>query len=310
MKLQQLRYLYAVAQEGFSMSRAAETLGASQPAISTQLRQLERELKVDLLIRRGNRIHGLTVAGEAIIESVRRILWETENLRRTTLEFTQDSAQEMVVATTHTYARYVLGAMVKEFIQQNPQVKLVLRQGIPSMVAEWVAMGEADLGISGRPIDQQDRLTFLPFAKLTRSLFAPVGHPLLQERKLTLAKIAEYPLITLDIQTEGGSTVLESFEKAGCKPNVVLSVIDADVAKAYVEMELGVAVLLSVSYESERDSALRIVDVANLFEPTEPQIMLHPGKHVTGAMFDFIGKLAPQWNRPAIEAAARNINRH
>lgn len=310
MKLQQLRYLYAVAQEGFSMSRAAETLGASQPAISTQLRQLERELKVDLLIRRGNRILGLTVAGEAIIESVRRILWETENLRRTTLEFTQDSAQELVVATTHTYARYVLGAMVKEFIQQNPQVKLVLRQGIPSMVAEWVAMGDADLGISGRPIDQPDRLTFLPFAKLTRSLFAPLGHPLLQERELTLAKIAAYPLITLDAQTEGGSTVLESFEKAGCKPNVVLSVIDADVAKAYVEMELGVAVLLSVSYESERDSALRIVDVANLFEPTEPQIMLHPGKHVTGAMFDFIGKLSPQWNRPAIESATRNNSRH
>ncbi|MFT5180681.1 MAG: LysR family cys regulon transcriptional activator [Alphaproteobacteria bacterium] len=306
MKLQQLRYLYAVTQEGFSMSRAAEALGASQPAISTQLRQLERELQVDLLIRRGNRILGLTVAGEAIIGSVQRILWETENLRRTTLEFTQEGAQELVVATTHTYARYVLGAMVKEFIHQNPEVKLVLQQGTPSMVAEWVATGGADLGISGRPIDQQDRLTFLPCAPLTRSLFAPVAHPLLQERELTHAKLAEYPLITLDAHTEGGSTVLRAFEKAGCEPNIVLSVIDADVAKAYVEMELGVAVLLSVSYERERDRALRIVDVSNLFEPTIPQIMLHPGKHVTSAMFDFIGKIAPQWGRPAIESATRN----
>ena len=302
MKLQQLQYLQAVAQEGFSMTRAAKAVGASQPAISTQLRLLERELKVDLLIRRNNRIHGLTVAGQSIIRSVDLILRETENLRRKALEFTQDGDQELVVATTHTYARYVLGAIVKEFVQQYPRVKLILRQGIPSMVAEWVATGAADIGISGRPIGQDDPLIFLP----CRSLFVPAGHPLLKERKLTPAKIAAHPLITLDTQTEGGITVISALENAGCEPNVVLSVIDADVAKTYVEMGLGIAVLLSVAYDPDRDHTLRIVDVADLFDPTVPQIMFHSGKHITGAMFDFIGKFAPQWDRAAIETATRH----
>jgi len=288
------------------MTRAAKALGASQPAISTQLRLLERELQVDLLIRRNNRIHGLTVAGQSIIKSVDLILRETENLRRTALEFTQEGDQELVVATTHTYARYALGAMVREFIAQYPRVKLVLRQGIPAMVAEWVATGAADLGISGRPIGQHDPLIFLPCETRTRSLFVPAGHPLLDAGALTPAKIAAYPLITLDAQTEGGSTVLNAFEAAGCTPNVALSVIDADVAKAYVEMGLGIAVLLSMAFDPDRDHALRVIDVADLFEPTIPEIMLHSGKHITGAMFDFIGKFAPQWTRPAIEAATRN----
>lgn len=82
--------------------------------------------------------------------------------------------------------------------------------------------------------------------------------------------------------------------------------IDADVAKAYVERGLGVAVLLSMAFDPERDHALRVVDVADLFEPTVPEIMFHSGKYITGAMFDFIGKFAPQWNRRAIEAATRN----
>lgn len=288
------------------MTRAARALGASQPAISTQLRLLERELEVDLLIRRNNRIHGLTVAGTSIIKSVDLILREAENLRRTALEFTQEGDQELIVATTHTYARYALGAMVKEFVAQYPRVKLVLRQGIPAMVAEWVATGVADLGISGRPVDQQDPLIFLPCEARTRSLFLPADHPLLDEGDMTPAKIAAYPLITLDAQTEGGSTVLNALEAAGCTPNVALSVIDADVAKAYVERGLGVAVLLSMAFEPERDHALRVIDVADLFEPTIPEIMFHSGKHVTGAMFDFIGKFAPQWNRAAIEAAMRN----
>ncbi|MBT6405728.1 MAG: LysR family transcriptional regulator [Rhodospirillaceae bacterium] len=309
MKLQQLQYLQAVAQEGFSMTRAARALGAFQPAISTQLRLLERELEVDLLVRRNNRIHGLTVAGTSIIKSVDLILREAENLRRTALEFTQEGDQQLVVATTHTYARYALGAIVKEFVAQYPRVKLVLRQGIPAMVAEWVATGAADLGISGRPVDQQDPLIFLPCEARTRSLFVPAGHPLLDEGDMTPARIAAYPLITLDAQTEGGSTVLNAFEAAGCAPNVALSVIDADVAKAYVERGLGVAVLLSMAFEPERDHALRVIDVDDLFERTIPEIMFHSGKHITSAMLEFIGKFAPQWDRPAIELATRHSGR-
>lgn len=301
MKLQHLRYLCGIVQEGFSVSRTAVALGTSQPAVSKQLRLLERELGVELLVRRGNRILGLTAPGEAIIDSARRTLWEAENLQRITSEFTQEGGGRLVIATTHTYARYVLGPVIKAFMQAHPQLQLILRQGVPSMVAEWVAAGSADLGISGRSDEMPDRLMFLPCAKLTRSLFTPKGHPLLRERALTLSQISAYPLISLDTNTEGGRTVLRAFDHAGCKPTIVLSAIDADVVKTYVELGLGVAVLLSVAYERDRDRGIRAVDVGHLFEPTVPQVVLRQGKYLSRSMYELIQRIASKWTRSAIE---------
>jgi len=92
MTLQQLRSLCAIAREEFSVSRAAIALATSQPAISKQVRMLESELGVDLLMRKRNRILGLTAAGEAIIAAAQRTLWEAENLQRVTAEFTRKGA--------------------------------------------------------------------------------------------------------------------------------------------------------------------------------------------------------------------------
>jgi LysR family cys regulon transcriptional activator len=305
MTLQQLRYLCGIVREGFSVSRAAVALATSQPAISKQIRILESELGADLLVRKSNRILGLTAAGEAIIEAAQRTLWEADNLERITAELAHKGAGRLVIATTHMYARYVLRSVIKDFVRSHRDVQLVLRQGIPSMIARWVAAGEADIGISGMPLDLHEELVLLPLVALTRGLFVPKRHPLGTEKRLSLRAIAEFPVITLDQGMEGGRRVMEAFAAVGFKPNVVLSAIDADVVKSYVELGLGVAVLLSVAYEPERDRALRVIDAAHLFEPTTPHIVLRHGKHLPGYMHDFIGRLAPQWDRAAIEAAMR-----
>jgi LysR family transcriptional regulator, cys regulon transcriptional activator len=306
MKLQQLRYLVGVAREGFSVSRAAGLLGTSQPAISKQIRMLETELGVDLLIRKSNRILGLTAAGEAIIGGAQRTLWEAENLQRITEEFTQKGPGRLVIATTHMYARYVLRPVIKDFMQSHAQVQLILRQGVPATIAQWVASGEADVGISGRPLDLPEELTLLPLHPYYRSIFAPKRHPLLREKRVTLEAIAQYPLIMLDFGIEGGRLVMDAFEAARIKPNVVLTAIDADVVKSYVELGLGIAILIAVAYEPDRDRGLGVVDAARLFEPTTPQILLRQGKYLPGYMHDFIGRVAPQWNRGAIDAAMRS----
>jgi LysR family transcriptional regulator, cys regulon transcriptional activator len=306
MTLQQLRYLCGIVREGYSVSRAARALATSQPAISKQVRLLESELGADLLIRRSNRILGLTAAGEAIIEAAQRTLWEADNLERITAELTAKGAGRLVIATTHMYARYVLRSVIRDFVASHRDVQLVLRQGIPSMIAQWVAAGEADIGLSGMPLDLHAELVLLPFAALTRSLFVPRRHPLTRERRLTLRAIARFPIITLDQGMEGGRRVMDAFASAGIAPNIVLSAIDADVVKAYVELGLGIAVLLAVAYEPERDRALRLIDAAHLFEPTTPHIMLRHGKHLPTYMHDFIGRLTPHWDRPAIEAAMRS----
>ena len=305
MKLQHLRYLCSVAQEGFSISRAASALGASQPAVSKQIRLLEAEIGADLLIRRGNRIVGLTAVGEAIIDAARRTLWEAQNLQRITEEFTQKGSGRLVIATTHMYARYVLRPVIKDFIHSHPHVHLVLRQGIPSMIAEWVAAGEADMGIAGKSLDVHDELLFLAGEALHRSVIVPKRHPLLKEKRLSLKAIAQFPIVTLDQSLEGGRTAMNAFQAAKLTPNIVLSALDADVVKSYVELGLGVAVLLTVAFEPDRDRELRSIDVAQLFQPTIFHIVLRQGKYLPGYMYDFIERLTPKWNRRAIDTAMR-----
>ena len=305
MKLQHLRYLCAVAHEGFSISRAASALGTSQPTISKQIRLLEAELGADLLVRRGNRIIGLTAVGEAIIDAARRTVWEAQNLARITDEFTQKGTGRLVIATTHMYARYVLRPVIKDFIHSHSHVQLVLRQAVPSTIAEWVASGEADMGIVGKPVEVHDELLFLAGETLQRSVIVPKRHPVLKEKRLSLKGIARFPIITLDQSLEGGSTMLNAFQAARITPNIVLSALDADVVKSYVELGLGIAVLLSVAFEPKRDRDLRAISVAHLFQPTIFHVVLRRGKHLPGYMYDFIERLTPKWDRGAVDAAMR-----
>ncbi len=305
MTLQQLRYLCGIAREGFSVSRAAGALGTSQPAISKQVRMLERELGVDLLVRKRNRILGLTGAGHAMIAAAQRTLWEADNLQRITSEFTPKGAGRLVIATTHMYARYVLRPVIKDFIERHRDVRLVLRQSVPATIEQWVAAGEADIGISGMALAGHEELMFLPCATLDRSVFAPARHPLLKANRLTLESIARFPIITLDQSIEGGRKAIEPFAAAQIEPNIVLSAIDADVVKSYVELGLGVAILLAVAYEPERDRGLRVIKAAHLFEGTTPHIVLRHGTYLPGYMHEFIAGLAPQWDRRAIASAAR-----
>jgi LysR family cys regulon transcriptional activator len=191
-------------------------------------------------------------------------------------------------------------------MRTHPHVQLVLLQGIPAMIAQWVSSGEADIGISGKSLENRDELLYFPCAKLERSIFVPKHHPLCRERKVTLAKIAQYPIITLDRGLEGGRIMIRAFEAAQLKPNIVLSAIDADIVKCYVELGLGVAILLSIAYEPERDRKLAVVKASHLFEPTISQIVLRSGKHLPTYMHDFIHKFSPQWHTAAISAVVRS----
>jgi LysR family cys regulon transcriptional activator len=199
----------------------------------------------------------------------------------------------------------VLKPVIKDFIERHRDVQLVLRQGIPSMIARWVAAGEADIGISGLSLDVHQDLLFLPFAELDRSVFVPRRHPLVQEKRVTLKSIARFPIIMLDQSLEGGWKVMDAFAAARVKPNVVLSAIDADVVKSYVELGLGIAILLTLAFEPERDRELRVISAAHLFQGTTPHIVLRRGKYLPGYMHEFIGGCR-QWDRGATEAAMRS----
>jgi LysR family cys regulon transcriptional activator len=308
MTLQQLRYLCGIADKDFNISHAAKALHTSQPGISKQVQMLESELGVDILIRSGNRVVGLTQAGETILHIARRMLWDAENLRRVGEEFTKKGSGRLVLGTTHIYARYLMRPVIRDFMREHPDVSLVLRQGNPAQIAQWVEHGEADLGIFGAPSEGHPELVFLQGAELQRCIITLPDHPLLRKRSLTLEALAEYPIITLDSSFPGGLAVIRTFEEAGIRPNIVLSATDADVIKSYVELDLGIAILPSIAYEPERDINLRSRDVSRIFAPIATHVALRQGKYLPCYMKNFIGMLFPQWDEKSIERIMRGDN--
>src|SRR5262245_59106287 len=117
-KLQQLRYLREIVRAGLNISEAAQALHTSQPGVSKQIRILEDELGIRIFERHGKRIVDITPPGQAVLAIAERLLAETENLKRVGEEFSNESGGRLIIATTHTQARYVLPPVIKRFIEK------------------------------------------------------------------------------------------------------------------------------------------------------------------------------------------------
>src|SRR5215208_1528112 len=196
MKLQQLRYLREVVRRGLNVSEAVEALYTSQPGISKQIRMLEDELGVQILVRHGKRVVDLTEPGRIIVGIAERMLQDAESLRAVGREFGKEDTGELSIATTPTQARYALPAVVKLFIERHPRVRLTLREGSPEQIAELVSGGAVDVAIVTESEPEAENLVLLPCYQWNRGIFTPPAHPLLAEKQITLEAIARYPIVT------------------------------------------------------------------------------------------------------------------
>jgi len=303
MNLQQLRYVNEIVRRGLKISDAADALYTSQPNISKQIKQLEQELGIDIFVRNGKRVVAITEPGQAILDIARRMLHDAENLRQVGQEFHSLDSGHLTIATTHTQARYILPPVVKQFIKRYPKVKLGLHQGNPTQIAEQVLNGEADVAIATESLSLYDDLVTLPCYEWHHCVVVPPKHPLLEEKRLTLAKIAQYPIITYDFAFSGRGKINEAFEKAGIEPNIALTAIDADVIKTYVELGLGIGILAQIAFIPERDRHLRMIEAKHLFKPNTTRIAIRKNEYLRGYTYDFIELFAPLLTRAVVAKA-------
>ena len=131
MNFQQLRSVREAARHNFNLTEVANLLFTSQPGVSRQIRELEDELGVEIFVRAGKRLTGLTPPGAALLPIVERLLLDAENLKRAGQDFNAQLEGQLTVAATHSQARYALPQVVKEFRDKFPKVTLHLHQGSP-----------------------------------------------------------------------------------------------------------------------------------------------------------------------------------
>ena len=143
---------------------------------------------------------------------------EIENLKRVGDEYRNENAGTLAIATTHTQARYVLPAVLRDFATCIPKVKLVLHQGNPEQVAELTARGEVDVGIATEALASWPDLVTLPCYEWNRVVLVPRGHPLVKVKPLTLEAMARLPIVTYDAAFTGRSQINAAFDAAGLAP--------------------------------------------------------------------------------------------
>jgi LysR family cys regulon transcriptional activator len=289
MKLQQLKYLLAIVDNGLNITAAAERMYTSQPGVSKQLKLLEEELGMQLFTRKGKSLGGITPAGHQVIERARIIMRETDNIRSLASDYFQEEEGSLSIATTHTQARYVLPEVVSEFRKRFPKVGLNLHQGTSEQIADMISANDIDFAIATGSTDLFTDLMLVPSYRWDRSIVVPKGHELTKlDRKITLRDLAEFPLVTYVFSFGGQSSLKRAFEDEGLDPDVVFTARDADVIKTYVRMGLGVGIVASMAADCADKKDLQVIDAEGLFPRSTTWIGYRKNAVLRRYMIDFI----------------------
>lgn len=305
MNFQQLRIIHETVRRNFNLTEVANALFTSQSGVSKHIKDLEDELGLELFIRKGKRLLGLTEPGHDLVHIVDRMLMDARNIKSIAEQFSNKDHGQLTIVTTHTQARYALPRVVTQFKQAFPKVHLVLHQASPAEIVTMLQDGRADIGIATESLAAVPDFVSFPYYGWHHSVIVPVGHPLESVEPLTLEAIAEYPVITYHEGFTGRAKIDETFARAGLAPDIVMSALDADVIKAYVELGLGIGIVASMAYDRNRDQGLKMLSSSHLFEENVTRIAVRRGHFLRGFAYCFIELCSPELTGSAVKSALR-----
>jgi len=304
MKLQQLRFLAAVAQNDLNLTAAAAKLHTTQPAVSKQLKLLEEELGVSIFVRNGRAFTKITPAGERVVMHALRLLREAQNIKDVSQEFKDEGHGALSIGTTHTQARYVLPSVIRSFREKYPGVEFHLHQGTSEHLAEMAELDRIDFAIATGSQELFRKYVLLPCYQWHRRIIVPRDHPLAHVQRPELEDLASHPLVTYVFSFTGPSSLQDTFAAAGLRPKVALTARDSDVIKTYVRLGLGVGIVAEIALDQEDDADLVSIEAAHLFPVHTTWIGFARAGLLRRYMYDFMHLMAPHLIRPVVDRAA------
>ena len=147
-------------------------------------------------------------------------------------------------------------------------------------------------------------LASFAFYEWHHAVIVPDGHPLISVQPLTLDAIAEHPLITYHEGFTGRSKLDAAFARSGLIPDIVISALDADVIKTYVELGLGIGIMASVAFNPGKDVGLRLLEDTRLFEKNITWIAVRRGHYLRNFAYRFIELCNPELNESLVRNAS------
>ncbi|MDM5147393.1 LysR substrate-binding domain-containing protein [Candidatus Persebacteraceae bacterium Df01] len=288
-KFSTLRCLVAVCDNKLNVTEAARELNTMQPLVSKKLIELEEEMENPLFVRNGKRFVSTTKLCDALLVEAREILLKCDNIKALSDSHHNDTIRgDMRIGTTHTQARYILPAVLRQFRQEYADSRIEILQGTPINLVHMLENNQVDMVICTEAMEENSALFSVTAYAWNRSVVMLKTHPLVQEQKMTLKCLTAWPIVTYVHGFTGRRVFDATFHKAGLIPNVVVSAVDSDIIKTYVREGIGVGIVANVCYHEKTDHDLTCFPVSHIFPDMQVRIAYHREKIITHAMQRFM----------------------
>lgn len=234
MDIKQLRYFLGVV-EAKSLTKAAEALNIAQPAIGMQIRKLEDELGVRLLVRHSRGVVP-TEAGTRLETHAKSLLREFDRARQDVADIGGEPRGRVAVGMTKAVMHVMASKLVATCRQKYPNLFLQIGEAMSRQLEGWMIGGRLDIVLTFNPPDDPD-LVSEPVAEENMHLIAPVGHPLAGSSGVRLHELLSYDFILTSRQVSYFRVLLEETAKSrGVDVHVVC---EADSVASTVELVRG-----------------------------------------------------------------------
>ncbi len=248
MNFYQLAYFKKVSETN-SISRAAEELLITQPAVSKQIKALEDELSVRLFDRIGKKVY-LTRTGEVLYSHADRILRSVEEAKTAVRDMSAECSGELVIGTSDHISIHRLPGVLKTFINAFPKVELKLRCHRSETILDMVNRNLVDLGVITLPRPAPHLVTKIIWKDPMSVVFLK-DHPLAAFQTVRLRDVAKYGMILTEAGTETRRMIDEAFSRKGLAPNIAMEAAYLETVKSLVKAGLGISVLPNKAVETE-----------------------------------------------------------
>ncbi|MDB9313080.1 LysR family transcriptional regulator [Spirulina sp. CS-785/01] len=298
--LDQLRILKAIATEG-SFKRAADSLYVSQPAVSLQVQNLERQMDVPLFDRGGRRAQ-MTEAGYLLLSYGEKILSLCQETCRAIEDLQNLQGGTLIIGASQTTGTYLLPRMIGRFRHQYPDVSVQLQVHSTRRTSWSVANGQVDMAIIGGevPAELQDVLLVKPYAEDELALILPASHPLAKAETVYKEDLYKLNFIALDSQSTIRKVIDQVLIRADIDPKrlkIEMELNSIEAIKNAVQSGLGAAFVSISAIEKELQmNVLHRATIHDVVVNRTLAVIINPNRYRSKAAEAFINEILPAFS--------------
>lgn len=294
--LKKLRAFCQTAKLG-SMTKAAESLFASQPTISLQINALEQEMNATLFKRSGPKLT-LTTEGSILYDLCLPHLQGIDRLKETFEAHCGNlTSGQLSIAAGESTILYILPEPVKQFSTQYPGINLSMANVTGRNGMEMLRNDSVDFAV-GSMLEVPDDLEYMPIVTFNPVVIAPLDHPLAKLEKPSLKDIGQYGLILPPRHLSTWHIVKMVFAQHNVNFNVTLEAGGWEVIKRYVSLGMGISIVTDVCITEEDKSRMNVIPVNQFFPKRSYGIVTHKDKFLSAPATRFIDIMQESFDVP------------